>query len=231
MLPETASPSLGGVRRRPGPLSARQSPKRSCQPTSSTARSLMPPGSAAGRDFSSLAPTLPAFLADACTGCMDCVTVCPDTALMRQPSRSQSWPMQRRRTSAASEPIAEAAEVLARFTETSKYGRQAAKRGLEPAKFGIFIDPTKCKGCAECVAVCPADALRMTDKVADAGNGRSTVETAARDSWTSIRVAAADARGVHQRQPADRHDAGGARLPTSAAPARAPAAARGRRCA
>ena len=46
-----------------------------------TARSLMPPGSAADRDFSSLAPTLPAFLADACTGCMACVNVCPDSAL------------------------------------------------------------------------------------------------------------------------------------------------------
>ena len=76
---------------------------------------------------------------------------------------------------------AEAANVLARFTETSKYGHQAARRGLEPAKFGLFVDATKCKGCAECVAVCPAGALRMTDKVADAGNGRSTIESAARD--------------------------------------------------
>ena len=30
--------------------------------------------------------------------------------------------------------------------------------------FGIFIDPTKCKGCAECVQVCDDNALKMIKK-------------------------------------------------------------------
>jgi pyruvate ferredoxin oxidoreductase beta subunit len=145
-----------------------------------TARSLMPPGSAAGRDFSSLSPTLPAFLADACTGCMACVSVCPDSALYAIAIPESQLANVTKMYFRGEGADAGAAEVLARFTETSKYGRQAAKRGLEPAKFGLFVDATKCKGCAECVSVCPAAALRMTDKVADAGNGRSTIENAAR---------------------------------------------------
>jgi pyruvate/2-oxoacid:ferredoxin oxidoreductase beta subunit len=44
------------------------------------------------------------------------------------------------------------------------------KRGLEPALFGIFVDPVHCKGCGECAEVCTAlgyDALTMVDKVTD----------------------------------------------------------------
>jgi homotetrameric NADPH-dependent glutamate synthase len=144
------------------------------------ARSLIPAGTAARRDFSSLAPTLPEFLPDACTGCMLCVNVCPDSALYA--SVLPGPLLADAATSFSGETAdAEAARVLARFTDTSKYGHQAATRGLEPAKFGLFVDATKCKGCAECVAVCPQDALRMIDKVANAGNGRSTVENAAQD--------------------------------------------------
>src|SRR4051812_41698150 len=46
------------------------------------ARSIIAPGSAATRDFSHLAPTIPAFRADACVGCMACVSACPDAALI-----------------------------------------------------------------------------------------------------------------------------------------------------
>ena len=144
------------------------------------ARSLMPPGSAAGRDFSSLAPTMPEFLADACTGCMACVNVCPDSALYAIAIPQSQLGAAARGSFSGDAADAEAADILARFTDTSKYGRQAAARGLEPAKFGLFVDPSKCKGCAECVAVCPQAALRMADKVSDAGNGHSTVENARR---------------------------------------------------
>src|SRR4249919_4333495 len=105
-----------------------------------TARSLMPPGSAADRDFSSLAPTLPAFLADPCTGCMACVNVCPDSALYATviPDSQLSKVTETYFSGVGADP--EAADVLARFTATSKYGHQAARRGLEPAKFGLFVD-------------------------------------------------------------------------------------------
>src|SRR3970282_2288296 len=70
------------------------------------------------------------------------------------------------------------------FAHTTKYADVPAKRGLEPAAFGIFVDPVHCKGCAECVEVCHAlgyDALRMIDKVADEGAGESTLDRYARD--------------------------------------------------
>jgi pyruvate ferredoxin oxidoreductase beta subunit len=39
------------------------------------------------------------------------------------------------------------------------------KKGDEPGYFGIFIDPTKCKGCAECVEACgDHGALRMLEE-------------------------------------------------------------------
>ena len=37
------------------------------------ARSIIPPGTAATRDFSHLAPRIPEFIADRCVGCMSCV--------------------------------------------------------------------------------------------------------------------------------------------------------------
>jgi pyruvate ferredoxin oxidoreductase beta subunit len=145
------------------------------------ARSLMPPGTAAGRDFSGLAPTLPEFLADACTGCMACVNVCPDSALYAVALPEAQVAEAARTFFTGGSADEDALSVLARFTDTVKYGRQAERRGLEPAQFGLFVDATKCKGCAECVSVCPAAALRMMDKVADAGAGRSTVDLANRD--------------------------------------------------
>src|SRR6186997_3628956 len=145
------------------------------------ARSLLPPGTAAGRDFSSLALTIPEFLPDACTGCMLCVNACPDSALYAVALPKSTLAVSAADSFVGDEADAEAARVLARFTDTSKYGHQAASRGLEPAKFGLFLDATKCKGCAECVAVCPQAALRMVEKVGDAGNGRSTIGNAALD--------------------------------------------------
>ncbi|MCG8587300.1 MAG: 4Fe-4S binding protein, partial [Pirellulales bacterium] len=48
----------------------------------SVARSLIPAGTAVLRDFSYIAPEIPEYIPDNCTGCMDCVTECPDTAIL-----------------------------------------------------------------------------------------------------------------------------------------------------
>ena len=143
------------------------------------ARSLMPPGSAVARDFASLAPTLPAFDPSLCTGCMACVVVCPDAAL-----HATALPEATITSAARSffdDEDAAAAAVLERFGDTSKFGRQAERRGLAAAKFGLFVDASKCKGCAECVDVCPQAALQMITKVADADDARSTVERSLRE--------------------------------------------------
>src|SRR5258706_8265436 len=46
------------------------------------ARSLVPAGTANLRDFSNISPEIPEYLPENCTGCMDCVTECPDTAIL-----------------------------------------------------------------------------------------------------------------------------------------------------
>src|ERR687887_2339198 len=48
----------------------------------SLARSLIPAGTASLRDFSYIAPEIPVYKPENCTGCMDCVTECPDTAIL-----------------------------------------------------------------------------------------------------------------------------------------------------
>ena len=45
-------------------------------------RSIIPAATGALRDFSYIAPDIPEFIAANCVGCMECVTECPDTAIL-----------------------------------------------------------------------------------------------------------------------------------------------------
>jgi ferredoxin len=47
-----------------------------------SARSIIPASTGALRDFSYIAPDIPEFIAENCVGCMECVTQCPDTAIL-----------------------------------------------------------------------------------------------------------------------------------------------------
>ena len=149
------------------------------------ARSVIPPGTAATRDFSSLAPRIPEFISDKCVGCMTCVNACPDTAILgvAQPP-STLEPLIGSFLADAAEPVSAEAGLRSHFATTTKYAAVPEKRGNEPAQFGIFVNPAHCKGCSEYVEVCHAlgyDALRMIDKVAAEPSGESTVERYARD--------------------------------------------------
>src|SRR6476469_8646976 len=57
----------------------------------SVARSLVPAGTAALRDFSYVAPEIPEYIPENCTGCMDCVTECPDTAILGKVLSEPEW--------------------------------------------------------------------------------------------------------------------------------------------
>jgi len=135
------------------------------------ARSVIPPGTSATRDFSHLAPRIPELVAERCVGCMACVSACPDTAIL---ATVQPAPALEERVASfaatAEQPEVAAATIGARFVDTQKYGELPSRRGLDRGAFGIFVDPGHCKGCGECVEVCAAlghDALFMADKVTE----------------------------------------------------------------
>ena len=145
------------------------------------ARSIIPPATAATRDFSNLAPQIPQLLADACVGCMACVSACPDTAILAtaQPKGSLAE-LIAGYAAQQPDPAATKSFIDGQFAETQKYATVFERKGIEPASFGIFVDPAHCKGCGECVEVCAHlghDALRMIDKEPATETTPSTVET------------------------------------------------------
>jgi pyruvate/2-oxoacid:ferredoxin oxidoreductase beta subunit/Pyruvate/2-oxoacid:ferredoxin oxidoreductase delta subunit len=126
------------------------------------ARSLIPPGTGRMRDFSYIGREIPEFLQEKCVACMECVTECPDTAILAKVLES----------GVVEEAIARdqrSEELQCHWSKTRKFHDTFEKSGDEPGLFGIFIDPTKCKGCGECVEVCgDHGALQMIRKSPEA---------------------------------------------------------------
>ncbi|MFN4260069.1 MAG: thiamine pyrophosphate-dependent enzyme [Gemmataceae bacterium] len=123
------------------------------------ARSLIPAGTATLRDFSNISPEIPEYIPENCTACMDCVTECPDTAILGKVL--------------AEDELEEKIQIIPeedremyrqQWSKTKKYYDGGKKKGLPGGMFQIIIDPSKCKGCAECVTVCDDDALKMVAK-------------------------------------------------------------------
>jgi pyruvate/2-oxoacid:ferredoxin oxidoreductase beta subunit/Pyruvate/2-oxoacid:ferredoxin oxidoreductase delta subunit len=149
------------------------------------ARSIIPPATAAIRDFSGLSPLIPDLVREACVGCMACVSACPDTAILgiavpqtRLDEKISAF------AAVQPDPSGAAATAEAHFTRTQKYADLPARKGLDPAQFGLFVDPLHCKGCSECVTVCHElghDALRMVEKAAVEPSGERTLERVKRD--------------------------------------------------
>jgi pyruvate/2-oxoacid:ferredoxin oxidoreductase beta subunit/NAD-dependent dihydropyrimidine dehydrogenase PreA subunit len=125
----------------------------------SLARSLVPAGTATLRDFSNIAPEIPIYIEENCTGCMDCVTECPDTAILGKVLSEPEWE-ERLKTI----PEADREMYKKQWSRTKKYYEGPKKKGQPGGMFQIIIDPSKCKGCAECVTVCDDDALKMVAK-------------------------------------------------------------------
>jgi pyruvate/2-oxoacid:ferredoxin oxidoreductase beta subunit/NAD-dependent dihydropyrimidine dehydrogenase PreA subunit len=124
------------------------------------ARSLIPAGTAALRDFSYVAPEIPEYIRENCTGCMDCVTECPDTAILGKVISEPEWEKKLAEISDEEERKFFAAQ----WSKPRKYYDGPKKKGLDGGMFAIIIDPSKCKGCAECVTVCDDLALKMIPK-------------------------------------------------------------------
>src|SRR4029078_1778026 len=125
----------------------------------SVARSLIPAGTATLRDFSYIAPDIPEYIPSNCTGCMDCVTLCPDTAILGKVMGEKEFEQKMNQL-----PEADREMFRAQWSRTRKYYEGPAKKMGEGGMFNIIIDPSKCKGCAECVTVCDDNALKMIPK-------------------------------------------------------------------
>src|SRR5205085_5212251 len=123
------------------------------------ARSLVPAGTATLRDFSNIAPEIPDYIAGNCTGCMDCVTECPDTAILGKVLSEDEL-----ETKLATLPEADRDMFRVQWAKTKKYYDGPKKKNLPGGMFNIIIDPSKCKGCAECVTICDDNALKMIAK-------------------------------------------------------------------
>jgi pyruvate ferredoxin oxidoreductase beta subunit len=128
----------------------------------SLARSLVPAGTASLRDFSYISPEIPEYIPSNCTGCMDCVTECPDTAILGKVLSEEELA-----TKLAAIPEADRAMYAEQWSKTKKYFDAGKKKVGSGGMFQIIIDPSKCKGCAECVTVCDDDALKMIVKTDD----------------------------------------------------------------
>ena len=108
----------------------------------SLARSLVPAGTATLRDFSNIAPEIPEYIAENCTGCMDCVTECPDTAILGKvlsetelEEKLKTIPEGRSRRCSASSG-----------RKTKKYYDAGKKKGGAGGMFNIIIDPSQVQG-------------------------------------------------------------------------------------
>ena len=125
------------------------------------ARSLIPPATGAYRDFSYIAQDIPEFDNGNCVACMECVTECPDTAILAKVTKENDL------TDILGKITDEKVKtrMASHFTKHAKFYDMQKRKGNEGGEFSIFIDPTKCKGCAECVTVCGSrNALKMVTK-------------------------------------------------------------------
>ncbi|MBF0428318.1 MAG: 4Fe-4S binding protein [Magnetococcales bacterium] len=124
-------------------------------------------GTGSYRDFSYIAPDLPEYNSMNCVACMECVQNCPDSAIWGKvlPPETvdkvlQGFPEEQDQSLLRGHLV-----QTTKFWKT--YDKKKSKSADSPggAWFGIFVDPTKCKGCGECVTACGThNALTMIKK-------------------------------------------------------------------
>src|SRR5260221_3234503 len=98
------------------------------------ARSLIPAGTATLRDFSNISPEIPEYIQENCTGCMDCVTECPDTAILGKVLSEPEWDEKMKTI-----PEADRAMYAKQWSKTKKYYDAYKKKLGAGGMFQIII--------------------------------------------------------------------------------------------
>ncbi|MBI4925183.1 MAG: 4Fe-4S dicluster domain-containing protein [Bdellovibrio sp.] len=127
------------------------------------ARSLLPPLTAKERNFSAVSSMYPIYYSDKCVGCLECVVACPDAAILARVNTDAEV----QDGLVKIEQVEEREFFKSKFVKTTKYWSVYERKNKTPALFSLWIDPTKCKGCEECVEICHSgahDALKMISK-------------------------------------------------------------------
>ena len=95
---------------------------------------------------------------------MECVTECPDTAILAKAIPTNV--LDENFKSLNGSPYTP--WVKEQWATNKKFYDAPLKQNKQPAKFGIFVDPEKCKGCGECIDACGDHlALKMVVKEKD----------------------------------------------------------------
>ena len=139
----------------------RATARRTCPPTCRVARSLDPRRHRDAARLQLHRPGDPGVHPENCTGCMDCVTECPDTAILGKVLGENEWEQK-----LADDPRGRPRDVQGRSgRKTKKYYDGRQEEGTATAACSTSSSTlSKCKGCAECVTVCDDDALKMIAK-------------------------------------------------------------------
>src|ERR1700730_6892542 len=90
------------------------------------ARSFIPAGTGALRDFSYISQDIPEFVVENCVGCMDCVTQCPDTAILGKVAEPGT--LEERLAGVADESLR--GTLQAQWVKTNKYYTVLEKKGV-----------------------------------------------------------------------------------------------------
>ncbi|RPI19105.1 MAG: 4Fe-4S dicluster domain-containing protein [Ignavibacteriae bacterium] len=125
------------------------------------ARSEVPAGTAGKRSVCSIAARIPLFNSANCTGCMDCVNLCPDNAIKAKVVPGSDV---EDNIDIYAKDNEEVKLFNLQFAVTEKFSKIAKKRKAEAGKFILAIDPDKCKGCGLCVKICKESALSTVEK-------------------------------------------------------------------
>ena len=169
-----------------------------CPPTCPLARSLIPAGTATLRDFSNISPEIPEYIPENCTGCMDCVTECPDTAILGK-VLSETELEEKLKTI----PEADRAMYREQWSKTKKYYDAGKKKTRRRRHVPDHHRPVQVQGLRRV-----RHRLRrrrpQNDRQDRRGHDQGPQEPSLLQEHRPVQ------RQVHQRQPAHRHDAQGA---------------------